>query len=177
MENQPMVAEKKNNWKIAGVILVIVSVILAIVTGLFICRSTDQRSQIDELNNKIEQLVASKDNENNETGSNENGTNLSEDDLRNELQKMLNYNETIMHIGSGLNNSRYADVAGYNVMELWYRSNGGQWTHFKDYQQLLPCDLYNTQEIREAFAATVCYDKIGAANLNEINAVGAYFKL
>lgn len=69
-----MVAEKKNGWKAAGIVLIIIVTILATATVLLVCAHNKQNSKIDELNSKIEQ---SKESDNADKSDSSDDTNMS----------------------------------------------------------------------------------------------------
>ncbi|MDR0957462.1 MAG: hypothetical protein LBM09_02725 [Candidatus Nomurabacteria bacterium] len=53
---EPTKVKNSNSWKMTGIILIIVSVILVAATVLLAVGYNDQKSQIDELKNKVQQV-------------------------------------------------------------------------------------------------------------------------
>lgn len=57
------------------------------------------------------------------------------------------------------------DISGGNAAQLFYRvSPDAEWQYFTGTQEALSCSEYNTQDLKNAYAGTTCYDEAAGAN-------------
>jgi len=56
-------------------------------------------------------------------------------------------------------------ISGYNHAALFYRTSpDAEWQYFTGTQDALSCGEYNTQDLKNAYAGTMCYDEASGAN-------------
>jgi len=188
MENQAPIVTKKNHWKTVGIILIILAVILAATSGYLLWAKNDQKSQIDNLNSEAKQtknqisqlnqtistLKESAKTENNQTA----GTTTvqeSYDNLTGQLQAALpngsDYKlDPTVTMRYQSNGYQSADIAVFpkssstgGFVAMFYRTSAKtDWKYFMGTQNDMACSLFNTSDLKKAFAGKPCVNPDGS---------------
>lgn len=172
MENQSMVAEKKNNWKTVGIILIVLAIILTAATGYLLWVYGDQKSQVDDLNNQVKQAnkqieqLKKTDNTTEEpadTGNNKvTETVSSYSDISKKLQAVDPHQmKPAGPIYIAYYNDGYvgAKAAYDDSWEFFYKtSQNGNWQYFTGMQNGFMCGQFKNNDLQKAFRSEQCYN-------------------
>lgn len=183
MEEKPMAPKVKNKWKVIGIILIILSLILSAASTFFILKSIDQKSRIDELNNRIKQLEKNENTDKTDDASDDDDMignvsmsyrdisveNSGYAEILSELEDAFSGNEgglsgDIRIYDSPIDDYQVASISvsyGYigAIAKFWRKDENSKWAFFEVFQNSGPCEMYNTDDIRRAFAGFECYDE------------------
>ena len=127
-EGKVVAAKSKDQWKVIGIILIIIVVALATVAAIFVCKSIKLKSEVEDLNTRIEKLEGG-----GETGSNDDVEYLSYTTPRSNLTfdypkgwSVDSNVEEFEHVGEDYYNEKttITTTEGYEI-QLQYSNAGG----------------------------------------------------
>jgi len=178
---------KKDHWRTVGIILIILAVIFAAAAGYLLWAKNDQKSQVDDLNNKveqantkIEQLKKINEDATKETANNGNSGNSevtttvtvaeSYNDIVSKLQAVTPSGVTLagptLTMRYQSNGYQSAQISASDSVEMFYKTSASaNWKYFMGTQNDLLCSAFNTSDLKKAFAGMTCFNPNNSQNV------------